>query len=106
MTPNLLSNKSLSPDTATTIAETATTIEETAGCSATDASVITSTTCPPAPAQDPKREVQEVSQNLSHDKEEGEVDKLQLLESIGEGSQGTVYRGRWRNLDVAIKASV
>ena len=30
-------------------------------------------------------------------------DTLALLETIGEGAHGTVYKGRWRNLDVAVK---
>jgi hypothetical protein len=34
-----------------------------------------------------------------------EGEKLQLIEPIGTGAFGTVYRARWRNLDVAVKVS-
>jgi hypothetical protein len=32
-----------------------------------------------------------------------EADKLVLLETLGSGASGTVYKGKWRNLDVAVK---
>jgi hypothetical protein len=35
--------------------------------------------------------------------EEGGVDKLVILESIGGGAHGTVFKGRWRGMDVAVK---
>ncbi len=58
--------------------------------------------------RDPKKEVEAVTgliQRLSDSGGEGGADRLQLLETIGGGAQGTVFRGKWRNLDVAIKAS-
>ena len=33
----------------------------------------------------------------------GDSNRLELLESIGGGAHGTVWRGRWRNMNVAVK---
>jgi hypothetical protein len=35
--------------------------------------------------------------------EEAGGDKLELLESIGGGAHGTVFKGRWKGMDVAVK---
>ena len=34
---------------------------------------------------------------------EGGGDKLEMLHTIGGGAHGTVFKGRWRNMDVAVK---
>jgi predicted outer membrane repeat protein len=47
-------------------------------------------------------EVRQVA-NLVNGGDRGLDDKLVLLETIGEGAHGTVYKGKWRNLDVAVK---
>ena len=33
-------------------------------------------------------------------------DKLELFQVIGQGASSVVYRGRWRNLDVAVKTVI
>ena len=34
---------------------------------------------------------------------EQQCERLAMHEVIAEGASGTVYRGRWRNMDVAVK---
>ena len=34
---------------------------------------------------------------------EQQCERLAMNEVIAEGASGTVYRGRWRNMDVAVK---
>lgn len=49
---------------------------------------------------DPKKAVNAMSQFVSQGQE---GDRLELFEILGSGSSSTVYRGKWRNLDVAVK---
>ncbi len=48
---------------------------------------------------DPMKEVQAIVGQVQG--QQGE--KLQLIQPIGTGAFGTVYRAKWRNLDVAVK---
>ena len=50
------------------------------------------------------QEVKEVADSVdARGGEKGGKDKLELLETIGGGAHGTVFKGRWRNMDVAVK---
>ena len=55
----------------------------------------------PSPVEkwDPIKEVQALATKFKAP----DIDKVKLLELIGEGAFGRVYRGRWRELDVAVK---
>jgi hypothetical protein len=54
----------------------------------------------PAPSWDPMEAAEAVTEIVQQGKE-GE--KLELFDTIGSGSFGTVYQDRWRNLGVAVK---
>ena len=54
-------------------------------------------------AWDPMREVQLLAGIMQKGSEQPMGDKLSLFEIIGRGGFGCVYRGRWRNMDVAVK---
>ena len=50
------------------------------------------------------REVKEVAESVvARGGQSGGGDRLELLHSIGGGAHGTVFKGRWRNMDVAVK---
>ena len=50
------------------------------------------------------QEVKDVADSVdARGGEKGGKDKLELLETIGGGAHGTVFKGRWRNMDVAVK---
>ena len=52
---------------------------------------------------DPMLEVRLASEQLGSFSPEQQCERLALNEIIAEGASGTVYRGRWRNMDVAVK---
>ena len=52
---------------------------------------------------DPMLEVELASKQLGSSSPEQQCERLALNEVIAEGASGTVYRGRWRNMDVAVK---
>lgn len=53
-----------------------------------------------AGGNDPMRAIKEVSLVVSQGQD---GDMLEIFQPIGQGGSGTVYKGRWRNLDVAVK---
>ena len=60
-----------------------------------------------APSWDPMLEVELVAKQLgSMSPAEQLCERLVLNEIIATGASGTVYRGRWRNIDVAVKVKV
>ena len=48
-------------------------------------------------------EVMLASKQLGIISPEQQCERLAMNEVIAEGASGTVYRGRWRNMDVAVK---
>ena len=52
---------------------------------------------------DPMLEVQRASKQLGRSSPEQQCERLALNEVMAEGASSTVYRGRWRNMDVAVK---
>ena len=60
-----------------------------------------------APSWDPMLEVELVAKQLgSMSPAEQLCERLVLNEIIATGASGTVYRGRWRNIDVAVKVKI
>ena len=48
-------------------------------------------------------EVRLATEQLGSFSPEQQCERLALNEIIAEGASGTVYRGHWRNMDVAVK---
>ena len=60
-----------------------------------------------APSWDPMLEVELAAKQLgSLSPAEQLCERLVLNEIIATGASGTVYRGRWRNIDVAVKVKI
>ena len=70
-----------------------------------------SETAPPVMAKlpwDPMKAVRQMAEGIVQQGSDQQPagDKLSLYELIGRGGFGCVYRGRWRNMDVAVKVSL